>query len=387
MLTVVRLLAAAVLGGASTLAAALGTPLPVGPDALVLEKIPRADVDGDAGDMSGAPGTPPRDPAAVLALGERYLDLAARTADERYIGYAEQMLNAIPRAQRPAALDVLQAQLRQRLHDFAGARAELTGLLQREPRNGDAHLLLAYIDMAQGEPLAARRHCLAAALSDPFAAAHCKARTQSLLGGNAEAAQQLTRLTARADLAPTQQRELLLTLAEIAERDGRDSDAENYLRAIVRDDSEHALARLRLADFYRQRERLRDCLQLTAGTTQPALLLRRAIAAQALRSDETAVLKLRLQRHFMIELMRNPDYASRDYALYLWQLDREPQRALQVMQTVWRTQREPDDALLLLQVAQAAGIDDSAPVIEWRLHTQVQDARIDRITLASASRR
>lgn len=381
-----RLFATAALSGASALAAALGTPLPVGADAQVLEKIPRAALADDVGEMPNAMSASARDTAAVLALGERYLDLAARTADERYIGYAEQMLSAIPRAGRPVALDLLQAQLRQRQHDFDGARTEVASVLRREPRNGDAHLLLAYIDMAQGEPLRARGHCLAALLSDPFAAAHCKARTQSLLGGNVEAAQQLQHLATRADLAPAQRRDVLLTLAEIAERDDRDNDAETFLRDILHGDSEQALARLRLADIYRRRERWDDCLRLTADTAQPALLLRRAIAAQALRSDEVAVLKRRLQRYFLIELMRNENYASRDYALYLLQIEREPQRALQVMQSVWRTQREPDDALLLLQAARAAGNHTVPEVVAWRQRTQVQDVRIAREAHAPVSR-
>lgn len=373
--------------GCSALAAALGTSLPAGADGEVLEKLPAGTRDVQLIALQARTIVAPRDAQAVVALGERYLALAARSADERYLGYAAQALAAMPRPERSPALVLLQAQLLQRQHDFAGARAELTDFLKRDSRNGEAHLLWAYIDMAQGEPASARAHCIAAVLIDPFAAAHCAARAQSLLGDNAGAARHLEQLLARTDLSATQRQDLQLTLAEIAERDGRDADAENYLRAILDGDSEQPLARLRLADLSLRRAQWRACLRVTDGATQPALLLRRTIAAQALQLGEAAAMAQRLQRYFAIETQRNPDYASRDYALYLLHVARDSAQALDIARRNWRTQREPDDALALVQAARAAGAGAVAEVAAWRQRTQVQDMRLDREAIAQVSRR
>ena len=91
-------------------AVSLGVPITPLASTQIIETLPRASVDKDLRGWQSQLKANPADWETLLALGNRYLQLAARSGDERYLGYAEQLLqhHAAP---HPAQIDLLQARL------------------------------------------------------------------------------------------------------------------------------------------------------------------------------------------------------------------------------------------------------------------------------------
>lgn len=358
-------------------AISLGLPIEPRDSALVIETLPAADIDADVRAMRARLAANADDWDALLALGNRYLTLAAKTGDERYLGYTTQLLQRAA-DDRPPAVATLQARLLQRQHRFAAALDVLEPLLRANPRDAEAHLLAAYILMAQGRADAALPHCRGAVAEAPVAGIHCAARAQALSGHSDIAYEKLSALMNSTVATADEQRDMALTLAEIAERRGRDSEAERHLLSVLKSDSRNTLALSRLADIYLRQRRYSDCWQLLRDNdTHAALLLRKTIAAMALGIPAATELRQRVQRNFEIENLRSETYASRDYSTYLLALAKRPQAAFGAALKNWETQRDPEDALAVLQAAACAGADSDriAGIRQWIAQTRLEDMR------------
>jgi hypothetical protein len=108
---------------------------------------------------------------------------------------------------------------------------------------------------------------------------------------------------------------------------------------------------------------------LSAHEAADALLLRLAIARQALRPPNTAAPRKDvavLQARFDAALARGDRSHAREQARFALDLLGDAEQALRLAQTNWAWQREPADALLLLRAADAAGRPEAGePVREW----------------------
>lgn len=363
---------------ASCGAVSLGLPIAPHDPAQVIETLPNAGIDADVRAMRTRLAVNADDWEALLALGDRYLALATKTGDERYLGYTTQLLRQAA-SDRPPAIVLLQARLLQRQHRFAAALDVLDPVLRARPYDAEAHLLAAYILMAQGKPDAALPHCKEAVSAAPIAGIHCAARVEALSGHRDIAYQKLSVLMNAAIATVDEQRDVALTLAEIAERRGRDKEAEQHLHSVLQGDSQNTLALSRLADIYLRQQRYRECWQLLRDSnSQAALLLRKTIAATALDRPDAAELQQRVRRNFEIENLRSDTYASRDYSTYLLTLAKQPQAALGAALKNWETQREPEDALAVLQAAAQARVTAGRVVSVWQWveQTRLEDARL-----------
>jgi thioredoxin-like negative regulator of GroEL len=97
----------------------------------------------------------------ALRLARGYLELGRVTGDPRYAGYAQAALAPWwDLNQPPEEVLLLRATLRQRVHQFDAALADLAAVLSANPRNAQARLTRATVLQVQGAHNAAREECL-----------------------------------------------------------------------------------------------------------------------------------------------------------------------------------------------------------------------------------
>jgi hypothetical protein len=98
----------------------------------------------------------------AIRVAQGNLELGRVTGDPRYAGYAQAALTPWWNlAQAPQAVLVLRATLRQRMHEFEAALADLAVVLKTNPRNVQARLTRATVLQVQGSNDSARDDCRA----------------------------------------------------------------------------------------------------------------------------------------------------------------------------------------------------------------------------------
>ena len=130
----------------------------------VVEHLPFAADDPVMRELSALRGQLNKEPdnlPLALHLARRYLELGRVTGDPRYAGYAQAALRPWDLDPPPEEVLILRATLRQRLHQFDAALADLAEVLTDSPRNAQARLTRATILQVQGAYDAAREECLA----------------------------------------------------------------------------------------------------------------------------------------------------------------------------------------------------------------------------------
>ena len=97
---------------------------------------------------------------AATELARAYFDFGREVGDAHYAGYAEAVLAPwMARAEPPVNVMVIQATILQFRHEFKAARTLLKQALQREPKDAQAWLTLATLDMVQGDYATASNGC------------------------------------------------------------------------------------------------------------------------------------------------------------------------------------------------------------------------------------
>lgn len=355
-------------------------------DEQVLEVLPAGSLQKELGELRQQLQQQPDNQQLAARLVEHYLDTHRRSGDERYLGYAEQILR--PFSRPVAELALVQAVLLQRQHRFDSAAQILENLLQQWPGNGEAHLILAYIYMALGQADVARRHCgFAVFAAGPAVTAACGARARSLTGDAKPAYQALLRLLDSTEVDALEAFEIHYSLAEISMRLGNLDDAHKYLDQALNIEPENLALLTSKADLLLWQGDFQLCYRLLqARQDQPALLLRYAVAVKAMGDIEKFdVVAAKLQRHFAYQLLRDPALASRDYANYLLQVMEEPGAALKIARANWQTQREPADTYTVLASAVAArSIGSVEDVLVWIAATGLNDDRVNSLLRVTA---
>lgn len=171
-------------------------------------------------------------PEAAAEAARRWITLARRNADPRYLGRAQAALARW--WERPDALvelAILQATIQQSRHEFDAARKVLQGALAREPAQAQGWLTMATLERLSGRYDAAAQACaqVKRAGAKLYAAA-CTLETRSLQGDFDKAQQGYQALVNQAPDASTKAW-LLSLMAESEERAGRDSGAKAAYRA------------------------------------------------------------------------------------------------------------------------------------------------------------
>lgn len=365
-------------------ALAAGAHTPADPT-VVLQKVPPA---GDPAmralaELRRRAAADPRDIRAADALARGYLDYGRRVGDARYAGYAEATIAPwLAPGDAPPALLLTQASILQYRHDFARARILLGRAVVLDPGLGQAWLTLASLDLVQGRPVDADRHCrrIGRQGSGALVAAVCGASVRTASGDAAGALVTLQKLDA--DDAPASQRAWIAGLiADAAEREGRWDVAEAaYRRGLAAVPGDNFLL-VGYADLLLDRARPRDVvLLLSDAGDSDTCYLRLAIAHAVLRSPDAARYRWTMAARLAAYAQRGDATAGREEARFHLELGGDADAALEAARRNFEWQREASDVRLLLAAALAAGRPAAAaPALEFIAQTRLADPRLDAL--------
>lgn len=388
------------IGASVALCIALGLPAMAAPfvpqhDTDVVETLPAGAGDRGLRAIRAQLARNPDDPKLALSAAQRYIERARATGDPRYLGHAQAALGKFWSSDDPQAL-LLRATILQSRHEFDAAAADLQRLLARSPNDAQAWLTLATIQQVQGRYADAMKSCarVAELIVGPVGQA-CGDEVRSLTG---DASAAYRALRARAESmhaergAGTTQGWTLTLLAEMAERMGLVSEAEQHYRAALAA-APDLYTRAAYADFLLDAKRPRDALAvLGAGNADQApdqeqlmrlsdgLLLRAALALRALGDSRTSAVANALRERFAAARLRGETSHGREEARFALVFDGDAQRAADLAAANWQNQREPADARIALEAAQAAGRKKlSAEIEQFVRTTGLRDERLSRL--------
>ena len=332
-----------------------------------------------------------------LALATRvawlYIEQGRALSDPRYFGYAQGVLTPWWLASDPpVTVLVLRATIRQHDHDFPSALHDLSQALRTDPTNVQAWLTQAVVLQVRGEYAEAKRSCLEVLQrSSPLVAATCLSGVESLNGGAEKSYDLLRRVLGQSPDADAGVRVwALTTLGEIAARTGRAQAAEEHFQQALSLGRTDDYLLGAYADFLLDQGRASAARDLLKDATRAdALLLRLALAEQALGSPQLASHVQTLQDRFAAAHLRGDTVHRREEARFALRLLADPRAAVQLARDNWEVQREPWDARILLESALASGDYAAAqPVLEFLARTALEDAALAHLAgqLQSAQR-
>jgi hypothetical protein len=321
----------------------------------------------------------------AIQVARRYSELGRATGDPRFSGYAQAALTPWwGLANPPGAVLLLRATLRQRVHEFDAALADLSALLAIDARNGQARLTRATILQVQGYFDAASREC--AALRDVANELVWAACAHSVAATNGRLRESYTALSAALAKNPQAQPEvrawIISILAEMAARAGLSLEAESHFRAALKLDPTDHYTLGAYADFLLDAGRPKGVLALLAGPlSTDGLLLRHALALKAVRSSELPAEVEQLRARFEASRLRGDRVHQREEARFSLDLLDDASGALRLAKENWAVQKELADLRILLEAALAAR--DTATVRmarDWLERTRMEDVQLSRLT-------
>ncbi len=372
--------------------AAGAAPYVPGDDRQVLERLP-ARVTVQAGELQrlrAQAAAAPDDATRATALAEAYYRIARSEGDPRYLGYAQAALAPWwASTSAPTAVLVTRATIRQSNHAFDAARADLDTVLAREPRNARALLVRATILTVQGRYASARQDCPRLfGVAPEIYVFDCQAALDSLTGNARGAVSMLERALADRNVAPGDRGWSQSLLGEIRDRLD-DPAAEAAFRAALVTDPRDLYTLGAYADWLLDHGRAADVVPLVRGEPRvDALLLRLAIAQQALRSADTVATIATLRARFAASRARGDTVHRREEARFELALNGNAQAALELAQQNWQVQREPADLRILAEAAAATRNEAAlATVRAWLADTHLEYPRVARLVAADGATR
>ena len=323
----------------------------------------------------------PDDLRAAVALARLDIELSRARSDPRYLSYAQAALASfwdLP-APPPEVL-VLRATIRQSLHDFDRALADLDQVVKVDPTNGQAWITRSVVLGVKGRYEEAKASCQPLpSLAPPLVFAVCEASIDAVTGSAAAAYDRLAKVVATGRRLSTAENEWAVsTLGEIAERLGRDDDAEKHFREALALDPGDPYVVSAYADLLLDLGRPKEALALVDGKTEnDNLLLRLALAEGLTHAPFAAAHKQLLRERFDASHLRGDTVHRREEARFVLGLEDDPTAALALARANWDVQHEPWDARVLLEAAIAAKEPKAAdPVLEFLDAHKLEDPRI-----------
>jgi Tfp pilus assembly protein PilF len=323
----------------------------------------------------------------AVQMATQELTLARQTSDPRHLGRAQAILAPWwELSSPPASVLLLRATIRQSLHDFGRAMADVDQLITNQPTNLQAHMTRAVVATVTGQYDLARQSCVALNAS-PLLGAICASPLDAVAGDARGAAQRL-----RAALAVARTRNVdnaiiawgQTTLCELLIMSGDVGAAESLLRQQVRLSPVDDYARATLADVLIVQNRFPDAAEVLKGKQQvDALLVRMAIVAVASNADNATELKAMIEAKIAAAAQRNDRIHLREEAMYALYVIADVRRAVKLAKDNWAVQKELADARLLAAAAVASDDRDAAELVSsWMAHNGVVDVQLASLAAA-----
>lgn len=356
-------------------------------DALVIERLsikPGSPVAVELHSMRAQLTREPANHEVAARLARRYYELADTDGDPRFIGYAQATLGPwwdLP--QPPTQVLMVRAMIRQYLHDFPGALADLSQLVSLEPRNGRAWALRKVVNTVLANYEEARADCehmrgLLSELTVTACFGILDAMTGNAKGGYESLTQAMER---RPDALPVQRLVIQTVLAEMADQMGEAGIADRHFKSAraLRIPDRYLLARY--ADYLLDQGRPREVVALLGhGADTDVLLLRLTIAEKKLQAGSAERHRAQLQSRFAAARIRDDRSHSGEEARFALFILDQPRQALRLAQENWNLQREPRDARILLEAAAAANdIEAARPALDWLARSRNEDVYLNRL--------
>jgi Tfp pilus assembly protein PilF len=330
----------------------------------------------------------PQDAQRAAELASRYIAEAMASGDPRLAGRAQAVLapwwhDPAP----PPEVRVARATVLQYGHQFDAATADLQAALAQQPDSAEGWAWLVAVSLVRADVAQARQACQRLApLAAPLVGSACLAQIDALTGQPGVAAERLRQALQQDRQADAAQRLWALTrLAEAEQRQGRHAAAEAAYRQALALDAADAYLLAAYADLLLDQGRPAEVVVLLKDHTRAdALLLRAAIAAQAVAAPEAARWRAELAARFAAAALRGDALHQKEEARFVLALQGDAPRALKLAARNFELQREPSDARLLLEAALAAGQPAAAePAIDWLQDTGHRDPMLQRLAAAA----
>lgn len=293
-------------------------------------------------------------PQQHLDAAKQALLLFRNTANPRFLGDVERELAAVPNSERSSKFYLYRASLRQSLHLFDEALADLKLISGMRSDTLESLMMQYTIAFVSGNYQAAKQACSALKkYENNLYAASCEQQLQAVTGDATTAYHQLK--AAMAEFGVLSDPQALSwasgTLADIAERADRD-DVLTLWQLALQLNRDDLYTRARLSAILLAQGNYQQVMSLTEEyTAVDALAVHRAIAQQYL--GEAAELIAILRERFDEALWRGEVLHKRAYAQFLLDVEQQPQAALAMAEQNWEHQREWPDAVILSRARDA----------------------------------
>ncbi len=346
----------------------------------VLERLPPRDpAERARGEARRALAARPDDLRAAVWLARLDIEASRRRADPRYLGQAQAALAPwwdLPSP--PELVLVLRATIRQSLHDFDGALADLDRVIAQAPGDAQAWITRSVVLSVRGRYVEAKASCepverLAASVVFTI----CDASVDALTGHAAAASDRI--LQSLQAVTSSEMREWgLSTVAEITARLGRDDDSALLFRQALALDGEDAYALAAYADLLLDEGRPEEAARLLAGRTDnDNLLLRLVLAERALGDSHLEAHAELLAARYEGSRLRGDTVHRREEARFVLGVKNDGRAALALARANWDVQREPWDLRVFLAAALAAkDAAAAAPALAFLDDSHLEDPRI-----------
>ncbi|MEO7727486.1 MAG: hypothetical protein ABIS45_09560 [Burkholderiales bacterium] len=369
----------------AALPAAAQRPITTPPEILdTLSSSAREPLTPDMREMAGVLARAPGNLVAAIRLSQLYYRFATQEGDLRFIGYARRVLDPWWNAPDAAKeLLLMRANLRQYVHAFEAALADLNEALRNDPDSVEALALRTNIHTVRADYALARADCATMHnFVNRLMGTACLLSIDGLTGRAQRSYDQLlvTLLRAR-NASPAERAWVLTRLAEIAERLDNAAAAERHYRSALAVNPRDQYVLAALADFLLDQNRPREVIALLRErTASEHLLLRLVLAENAVGAPEFKAHSAVVGAAF--DAARRGGYAVHegDESRFALHVLNDPTRALQLALANWQLQRESRDARAVLEAAIAGGNPAAAqPVMDWMQRNDIFSVQLSRL--------
>ena len=309
---------------------------------------------------------------------------AIRQGDLRWLGNAKAMLEPWWDSQAvPSETLFIRALVRQGVHDFEGALADLSAAIAKDPHQSEFWAWRFAIYMVKAEIPKAKSEC--AAIGSRFGATEqesCNAVLLYRTGNPQQAIPVLDRLARHPDYQGQNAREWLAfhrgeARRVAGDRAGAKKVWDSYLKGVS---GGHGI-RVALIDLLNRDGQYLDAWKLNNKPPRSDALLVAAIqTAQALKNDQAAALLAELTQRLSQQASRGDAVNERPIVRYQLMIKKDAKQALTMAQISWKTEREPADAILYAQAAIDSGLPEQAtPILQWQQDTGYREPEMDRL--------
>lgn len=316
------------------------------------------------------------DPAALLRQVDALMDAGARSGNERYYGYAEQVLQGA-RDVRDPQVALRRAKLLQHKHEFAAAERVLGEILQLNGREREARLMRAQVRLHLHQPQQALADCTALMpLVDLLTSTTCIAQARAALG-DLERAQSLVLGVLNFQRGDDATRSWSAGVAaEFAARLGDQNAAGRWYREAFELDPHSHYARMTYADWLLSAGHFEEAAKVASRGASLADRARVVLAGRDARSHGAQ----RLQLAWQEADARGERAHLRDRARFELMLLRDPAKAIASARASLQDRNEADDALLLAAAAVATQDRESLQVVRaWQQRNRYEDVRLESL--------